>query len=153
MCPKYDGDIELEVARAESLFDQPVIIDQRNGELLDRDEVEEIGRPNWWLPKKVVNAAMELIRKEFPSIGDLFNCQWGKTIEYNQANSSKWIQIVHNARDHYVVATKGYTSNNLVLLYDSNWNGINDPDQHVVYCVAKIEKTTEKILNIGLMDC
>ncbi|KAK4003660.1 hypothetical protein OUZ56_005416 [Daphnia magna] len=39
------------------------------------------------------HTAMELIRKEFPSIGGLFNCQWGTTIEYNQANSENGFKL------------------------------------------------------------
>ncbi|KZS06407.1 Uncharacterized protein APZ42_030150 [Daphnia magna] len=94
---------------------------------------------------------MELIRQKFPEIGGLFNCQWGAMLEFNTANSKKWIQILFNNRDHFVVAAKGFGSSLDVLLYDSNWNG-NEPDQHFIFCIAKIEKSFDKNLFVGLMD-
>lgn len=126
-------------------------MDQRNGETLEADEIQEIGQPNRWLSTKIMNATMELIRRKFPEISGLFNCQWGSYMQLNPAKSKKWIQIMHNNRDHFVVACKGFGSD-LVLLFNSNWNG-SEPDQHVIYCIAKIENTDDKILNIGLMDC
>jgi hypothetical protein len=45
------------------MFDQPVILDQRSGKTLQQDEIEEIGHLNWWLATKIINAAMELIRR------------------------------------------------------------------------------------------
>jgi hypothetical protein len=65
----------LETAKAESLFQQPVIVDQRSGETLEADEIQKIGQPNRWLSTKIINAATELIRKKFPEVGGLFNCQ------------------------------------------------------------------------------
>jgi hypothetical protein len=141
----------LETAKAESLFQQPVIVDQRSGETLEADEIQKIGQPNRWLSTKIINAATELIRKKFPEVGGLFNCQWGSMLQFNPAKSNKWVQIIHNNRDHYVAACKGFGSDH-VLVFDSNWNG-GEPDQHLIYCIAKIENTKEKILNIGLMDC
>ncbi|KZR96071.1 Uncharacterized protein APZ42_009802, partial [Daphnia magna] len=148
----YETDEELEIAIAESEFEQPVILNQRNGEKLQQDEIEEIGQPNRWLSTKIINAAMELIRQKFPEIGGLFNCQWGAMLEFNTANSQKWIQILFNNRDHFVVAAKSFGSSLYVLLYDSNWNG-NEPDQHFIFCIAKIEKSFDKNLFVGLMDC
>lgn len=75
-------------------------------------------------------------------------------LQYNPANSHKWIQILHNNRDHWIVACKGFdvAGSNLVLLYESNCSG-HQPDQHFIYCIAQIERTKNKILKIGLMDC
>ena len=134
------------------MFYQPVILDQRSGETLQKDEIEEIGQPTRWLSTKVINAAMELIRQKFPEIGGLFNCQWGALLQFDMARSQKWIQILFNERDHFVVAAKGFGSH-MVKLYDSNWDGINEPEQHLIYCIAKIEKTSDKNLIIGLMSC
>ena len=118
---------------------------------MEADEIQKIGQPNRWLSTKIINAATELIRKKFPEVGGLFNCQWGSMLQFNPAKSNKWVQIIHNNRDHYVAACKGFGSDH-VLVFDSNWNG-GEPDQHLIYCIAKIENTKEKILNIGLMDC
>ena len=127
-----------------------MIVDQRSGETLEADEIQEIGQPNRWLSTKIINADTELIRKKFPEVGGLFNCQWGSMLQFNPAKSNKWVQIIHNNRDHYVAACKGFGSDH-VLVFDSNWNG-GEPDQHLIYCIAKIENTKEKILN-SLMDC
>ncbi|EFX77937.1 hypothetical protein DAPPUDRAFT_320781 [Daphnia pulex] len=39
-----DSDMELEVAKIESQFDQPIVIDQRHGEILDQVEIQEISK-------------------------------------------------------------------------------------------------------------
>jgi hypothetical protein len=36
--------MELEVAKIESQFDQPIVIDQRHGEILDQVEIQEISK-------------------------------------------------------------------------------------------------------------
>lgn len=56
-----------------------------------------------------------------------------------------------NNMDHFVVECKGFGLD-LVLVFYSNWDG-GKPYQHVIYCIAKIENTNDKILNIGLMHC
>ncbi|KZS07391.1 Uncharacterized protein APZ42_028924 [Daphnia magna] len=152
--PENASNVELEVAIAESLFMQPVIVNQRNAEIFEREEILEIGKPESWLPIKVINAAMELIRQKLAEAGGLHYCQWGAMLQYNPANSHKWIQILHNNRDHWIVACKGFdlAGSNLVLLYESNCSG-HQPDQHFIYCIAQIERTKNKILKIGLMDC
>ncbi|KAK4009280.1 hypothetical protein OUZ56_018396 [Daphnia magna] len=98
--PENASNVELEVAIAESLFMQPVIVNQRNAEIFEREEILEIGKPESWLPIKVINAAMELIRQKLPEAGGLYYCQWGAMLQYNPANSHKWIQILNNNRDH-----------------------------------------------------
>lgn len=41
-----------------------MVVDQRNGEILEHDEIDEIGRPNRWLSTKIINAATELHSKK-----------------------------------------------------------------------------------------
>jgi hypothetical protein len=36
--------MELEVPKIESQFDQPIVIDQRHGEILDQVEIQEISK-------------------------------------------------------------------------------------------------------------
>ena len=146
------SDIELEVAKAESLFDLPPITNKRNGETLHATEINEI--ESGWLSTKTINASMELLRQHSPSLGALYNCQWGQTLEYEAANSSKWIQILHNGTNHWLLACKGFDSeaSDLVLVYDSSISG-DSPGQHVIYCIAQITQTEKKYLKLGLMDC
>ncbi len=75
----------METVKAELLFQQTVIIDQRNGETLEVDEIQEIGQPNRWLSTKIMNPTTELIRRKFPEIGGLFNCQWGSMLQFDPA--------------------------------------------------------------------
>jgi hypothetical protein len=122
------SDIELEVAKAESL--------------------------SGWLSTKTINASMELLRQHSPSLGALYNCQWGQTLEYEAANSSQCIQILHNGTNHWLLACKGFDSedSDLVLVYDSSISG-DSPGQHVIYCIAQITQTEKKYLKLGQMDC
>ena len=97
---------------------------------------------------------MELLRQHSPSLGALYNCQWGQTLEYEAANSSQCIQILHNGTNHWLLACKGFDSedSNLVLVYDSSISG-DSPGQHVIYCIRQITQTEKKYLKLGLMDC
>jgi hypothetical protein len=100
---------------------------------------------------------MELLRQHSPSIGALYNSQWGQTLDFEAANGSQWIQILHST-NHLLLAAKGFDSedSNLVLVYDSLMSG-DSPGQHVIYCIAQITKTENKYLKLeiskGLMDC
>jgi hypothetical protein len=89
------SDIELEVAKAESLFDLPPITNKINGETLHATEINEI--ESGWLSTKTINApSMELLRQHSPSLGALYNCHWAKP-------SSLKLQIAVNGYKFYTM--------------------------------------------------
>ena len=140
-------------SKAESQFDQPIIYNQRQGEILDQVEIQEMNL----VPIKAMNAAMELIRMKFSNTGGLLNCQWLAVAAVSTSELPSVDTILHNNRDHWVVTVKGFASTRsvTVLMYVCmyvlmfGWSE-NLPDQHFAYSIAQIITET---LKIGLMAC
>ena len=119
--------------------------------ILPKDIPKEVGPKNW-LTDLSINGAMELLRQQFPDIGALINSQWGDTLQFDRADSQRWIQIININDNHWVTAAQGFGCNpNNVLLYDSLER--NEPHPHVVYCIAQICKTPIGKLSISVMPC
>lgn len=99
-----------------------------------------------------INGAMGLLRQQFPDIGALISCQWGAILQFDRADSQKWIQIINIRDNHWVMAAQGFGINpNNVLLYDSL--DATEPHPHVLYCIAQLCKTPIGKLTISLMPC
>ena len=126
--------------------------DKRVGMLiLSNDIPNEVG-PNNWLTDLSINGAMGLLRQQFPDIGALISCQWGAILQFDRADSQKWIQIINIHNNHWVMAAQGFGINpNNVLLYDSL--DTTEPHPHVVYCIDQLCKTPIGKLTISLMPC
>ena len=119
--------------------------------ILSNDIPNEVG-PNNWLTDLNINGAMGLLRQQFPDIGALISCQWGAILQFDRADSQKWIQIINIHNNHWVMAAQGFGINpNNVLLYDSL--DTTEPHPHVVYCIAQLCKTPIGKLTISLMPC
>ncbi|KAK4027913.1 hypothetical protein OUZ56_017054 [Daphnia magna] len=119
--------------------------------ILSNDIPNEIG-PNNWLTDLSINGAMGLLRQQFADIGALISCQWGAILQFDRADSQKWIQIINIHNNHWVMAAQGFGINpNNVLLYDSL--DTTEPHPHVVYCIAQLCKTPIGKLTISLMPC
>ncbi len=95
---------------------------------------------------------MGLLRQQFPNIGALISCQWGAILQFDRADSQKWIQIINIHNNRWVMAAQGFGINpNNVLLYDSF--DTTEPHPHVVHCIAQLCKTPIGKLTISLMPC
>ncbi|EFX70798.1 hypothetical protein DAPPUDRAFT_256695 [Daphnia pulex] len=128
-----DGsDVELEVAKTESQFDQPIIFNQRHGEILDQVEIQEMNL----VPIKAMNAAMELIRMKFSNTGGLLNCQWLAVAAVSPSELPSVDTILHNNRDHWVVTAKGFASTRSDTVLMFGWSE-NLSDQHFAYSSSK----------------
>lgn len=62
---------------------------------------------------------MEILKTQYPDIGGLFFCTLGGTLDYLQATGRQWMQIVHDASQHWVLVANGFFQENHVLVYDS----------------------------------
>ena len=76
-------------------------------------------------------------------MGELFNVQWGQSLEFPTAKSKPWIQILHNNENHWLVAASGYGQKEGAIIYDSFLD--SEPHRHTFYAVTQIcpEKNDE----------
>lgn len=166
-----DSDNQVDIVKQISLFDYGLdssTLNPRSDETLHPDEIEKITAKRL-LQTKHINAAMTLLRRRFPEIGALFNVQYGSTLSFPAANSAKWIQIIHDNDNHWLVAAKGFNDIRFVTVYDS-LQGMhtaqrrNVPSsvllssqqsikQHVLDCIACVLKTDEDEFEVASMPC
>ena len=68
-----------------------------------------------------INAAQTLIRECFPRIGGLFCPSFGNNLEFPAAQEEKWMQIVHDGENHWLLAARGFLDekDDSVSIYDS----------------------------------
>ncbi len=66
--------------------------------------------PTSWLGTSHINAALSLLHKKVDqqNIGGLFNVEYGCFAEFPPVNKPKWLQIIHNGMDHWVLAAHGF---------------------------------------------
>jgi hypothetical protein len=130
---------------------QQTSLDSRSNEILEKVEIQEISKGGY-LNTEHINAAIALLRTEFPEIGGLFNVQWGQNLSFPGIEKDQWIQIIHTSQNHWIAAAFGYGKSTNVLIYDS-LNSQCIPTTHTIYCVAQLRHSPDNSLKISLMPC
>lgn len=87
-----------------------------------------------------INQAQVLLKQQYPTIGGLFCCTNGASLDFPKATGEQWLQIVHNGKDHWVLVTKGFGDSEYVSLYDS-LTGKNWHNEHILSCMSSLSKT------------
>ncbi|KZS01293.1 Uncharacterized protein APZ42_002096, partial [Daphnia magna] len=99
-----------------------------------------------------VNRAQEILKQQHPMIGGLNWVTIGGTLEYPKATEDKWMQVIHDGRDHWVLVAKGFVQPEHVNVYDSlvgsAWH-----DKHVLSCMSSLLKTDEKKMTYIVKQC
>lgn len=92
------------------------------------------------LKTKHINAALRLIGKQFPTIGGLLCPTHGATVSYPSLSSvKKWIQIIHDGSDHWLLAAYGFIDGNL-RVFDS-LSFVPTRRKHVIACLSSLYVT------------
>jgi hypothetical protein len=90
------------------------------------------------------------MRHQFPDVGGLFDKLNGEfKLQFPASQKSKWIQIVYDGINHWLVAGYGFPCmpEGTICIYDSKVkDGI--PNPLVVYCCASISKTQKDTIRI-----
>lgn len=105
---------------------------------------------DYWLTDEDMLDAMTLIRKAYPSLGGLQDTVFGATWDFSRPKATPWVQIVHNGKNHWVVAysKQGRT----VSLFDSMGTS-GDLDRHVVGCISSLLNTNAKSFGLQRKGC
>ncbi|KAI9550671.1 hypothetical protein GHT06_004575 [Daphnia sinensis] len=90
--------------------------------------------------------------KLMSGIGGLFCCTIGASLEFPQAQGDKWMQIVHDGKDHWVLIAKGFSQPEHVLVYDSlpsnPWY-----NNHILSCISSLLKSANKEMTYIVKTC
>lgn len=119
--------------------------------MLFLDKVEPLTKTNQ-LSSGYINRAMEILKTQYPDIGGLFCCTIGGRLEYPQATGRRWMQIVHDASQHWVLVANGFFQQNPVLVYDS-MAGSHWSSKHILSCMSSLLKTPEKEMTYIVKAC
>lgn len=93
-----------------------------------------------WLESPQINAAMMLIKMQFPYVGGLFDTTLGCwDLNFPASTSETWIQIIHDGQDHWIVASKR-KGDDFVSIFDSLGDTASD---HVVGCLSALLRPKE----------
>ena len=106
---------------------------------LSKADSDDITVEGHWLESNHVNAPMNLIKRQFPSIGRLYDSTLGWDLDFPPAHGDKWIQIIHDGKGHWVVATKSKEID-CVLIYDSLGGSSSEIEEHVIGCIISLPK-------------
>ena len=82
-----------------------------------------------------INKAQSMVKNHHPEIGGLFCCTIGGSLEFPQAQGDKWMQIVNDGDDHWVLIAKGFSQPEHVLVYDS-LPGSPWYSNHIMSCMS-----------------
>lgn len=83
-------------------------------------------------------------------MGGLFNVQFGASADYPFAGE-KWVQVVHNGLNHWMMAASGFFGLDGVLLYDSLGN--RTFSAHTIATCASLLRTPAKEFQLHVMKC
>jgi hypothetical protein len=117
---------------------------------LSKAEIEDITVPGYWLESSHINAAINLIKHQFPNIGGLYDTTLGWDLEFPAAPSEKWIQIIHDGKGHWVVASKSKGEDS-VSIYDSL--GGSSVNEHIIGCISSLLRTNRKTFEYQSVGC
>jgi hypothetical protein len=95
---------------------------------------------------------MNLIKRQFPSIGRLYDSTLGWDLDFPPAHGDKWIQIIHDGKGHWVVATKSKEID-CVLIYDSLGGSSSEVEEHVIGCISSLLQTSKKSFSYQSVGC
>ena len=74
-----------------------------------------------WLNDQIINAAQQLLRKQFPLLSGLQNVTLGLVMSF-EIPGKEFIQILHSPVNHWVtVSTIGIEESNQIILFDSKY--------------------------------
>jgi len=119
--------------------------------MLFLDDVTELTKTNQ-LRSGHINAAQLILKLHHPDIGGLFCCTMGSLLQFPQAEGDKWMQIVHNGSNHWLLVAKGFSQPDHVLIYDS-MPGISWNNEHVLSCMSSLLKSPEKEMTYVVKNC
>lgn len=121
--------------------------------MLFLDKVEQLTKTNR-LSSGFINRAMQMLSQQHPGIGGLYCCTLGSSLEYPQANGDKWMQIIHDGSNHWVLASKGFSKADQDHVYDSSAGDFSEwKSDHIVSCMSSLLKTTEKEMTYVIKSC
>ena len=86
---------------------------------LDHSDREILLSPTGWLNGNIINAAQDLLKKQFSSLHGLQDVNLGLVVNF-KVSQHEFVQILHSSPDHWVaISTIGVEESNVVLLFDS----------------------------------
>jgi hypothetical protein len=119
--------------------------------MLFLDKVDDLTKTNQ-LTTGFVNMAMSFLKQHHPNIGGLFCSPLGASLNYPKAQGDKWLQIVHDGSNHWVLVAKGFSQPEHVLVYDSMPRTPWD-NAHVLSCMSSLLKTPKKEMSYLVKNC
>lgn len=89
---------------------------------LNEFDKENLLHPTGWLTDNIMNAAQQLLRKQFPDLLGLQSVILGQTMSF-KIQSGEFLQILHSV-NHWVTVSTLSSENSSIKLYDSHYTGI-----------------------------
>ncbi len=103
-----------------------------------------------WLTDRDMTAVMTLMRKQFSDVGGLYDTLNGEfKQQFPAAEKSKWIQILYDGINHWLVAAYGFPfmPRDTVCIYDSKLKS-GRPNPFVLSFCASLLKSQNKTIKI-----
>ena len=138
------------IAEYHEICQSTVVRDPRKKETLQSKEIQEITNKSW-LAIQHLNAAMGLLREQFPDIGALFNLQYCESGSFPTPESPKWMQIIHNGAAHWLAVAKGFVDQESVMVFDSI--GFDRGNELVKETIASLAHCQKDRLSVSIMHC
>ena len=85
---------QVDTAVAISLVEEAnrtISINPKADEELHPDEIEAISAQDYCLKSSNINAAMNLIKRQFPELGGFYKVQQGSDLTFPKESAEKWI--------------------------------------------------------------
>ncbi len=105
-----------------------------------------------------MNRIHELLRSFFKAkfkmrLGATFATELSDGIrQFPIADEAKWIQIIHDGKDHWLLAANGFCGSEKVVVYDS-LNFQPELRQHFLMCLSSLVRSQEPTLHYTVADC
>lgn len=120
--------------------------------MLFLDKEDRISARNW-LTSGQINAAQRLLKDASPEVGGLLCCTLGATFDFPKIKEEKWLQIVHDGVDHWVLVAKGFGKfDQCVDIYDSlatpKWE-----KHHILSCMSSLLGTSQQEMSYVVKNC
>lgn len=94
---------------------------------------------------------MKILNLQHPEIDGLYCSTLGGSLEFPGATGHRWLQIVHDGANHWLLVAKGFTLPEHVLVYDSS------PEvnvrQHVLSYMASLLQTPKPTMTYVVWGC
>ena len=115
---------------------------------LHQTDREILLNPTQWLTDTIINAAQQLLQKQFPHLPGLQDVTLGQTMNFI-VHPDEFLQIIHSSQGHWLTVSTIGLQHPKVQVFDSLYHSLSQPAKAQI---ASLLCTKQEKIEVNIMD-